>query len=73
MVHELPDACEISAKIKLLNYIRKAIEEELDWIMLVIALTEKKIKMQPFLALYGQVQVQAPVPANPLIMRCPNT
>ena len=30
MVHQLPDACDISAKIKLLNYVKKAIEEELD-------------------------------------------
>ena len=33
MLHQLPDACDISAKIKLLNIIKKAIEEELDWIM----------------------------------------
>jgi len=30
MVHQLPDACDISAKIKLLNIIKKAIDEELD-------------------------------------------
>ena len=32
MIHQLPDACDISAKIKLLNYIKKDMENELDWI-----------------------------------------
>ena len=30
MIYQLPDACDISAKIKLLNFMKKAKEEELE-------------------------------------------
>ena len=30
MIYQLPDACDISAKIKLLSFMKKAKEEELE-------------------------------------------